>query len=70
MVTVRYFIWALGLRLWSVSEAVMLKLEFLAIFSKFYIRPPVSVSLYLMLFYVLYGPVLFRKGGFRSIQCL
>ena len=67
MVTMRYFIWALGLRLWSVSEAVMLKLEILA---KFYIRPPVSVLLYLMLFYVLYGPVLFRKGGFRRIQCL
>ena len=39
-------------------------------FLKFYIRPPVSVLLYLMLFYVLYGLVLFRKGGFRRIQCL
>ena len=37
---------------------------------KFYIQPPVSVLLYLMLFYILHGLVLFRKGDFRCIKCL
>ena len=39
-------------------------------FLKFYIRPPVSVLLYLMLYYILYGLVLFRKGGFCQVRCL
>ena len=53
------------------SEAVRLKLKFLVIFfEKNYIQPPVSVLLYLMLFYVLYGLVLFRKGDFRLVKCL
>ena len=34
-------------------------------FLKLYIQPPVSVLLYLILFYVLYGLVLFRKGAYN-----
>ena len=37
VVTMRCFVWALGLRLWSGSEAVRLKLEFLAIFKNLYL---------------------------------
>ena len=67
MVAVRCSVWALGLRLWSVSEAVR---QSFGDFFKIYIRPPVSVLLYLMLFYVLYGLVLFRKGDFRLVRHL
>ena len=44
-----------------------LKSEFLGNFKKFYFLP---LLLYLMLFYVLYGLVLFRKGDFHSVKCL
>ena len=46
-----------------VSQAVSLKFKVLAIF-KFCIWPPVNILLYLVLFYVLYGLVLFHKGDF------
>ena len=69
MVAVHCFVWPLGLRLWSVSQAVSLKFKFWQFF-KFYIWPPVSVLLYLMLFYVLYGIVVFRKGDFRLVRYL
>ena len=69
MVAVCCFVWPLALQLWSVSEAVRLKFEFL-LFLKLYIRPPVSVLLYLMLFYILYGLVLFCKGDFHHVKCL
>ena len=52
-----------------VSQAVSLKFKVLAIF-KICNRPPVSILLYLMLFYVLYGLVLFRKGDFRLVRYL
>ena len=45
-------------------------MQVLAIILKINIWPPVSVLLYLMLFYVLYGLVLFRKGDFRLIRYL
>ena len=43
------------------------KIQVLAIFKQFYIRPPVSVLLYLMLYYIL---VLFHKSNFRGVKCL
>ena len=67
MMTMCCFVWALGLRLWSGSEA---KIGILVIFLKIYIRPPVSVLFYLILFYILYGLLLFRKGDFRHVKCL
>ena len=69
MVAVHCFVWPLGWRLWSVSQAVSLKFKVLVIL-KFCIWPPVSVLLYLMLFYVLYGLVLFHKGDFRLVRYL
>ena len=41
------------------------KIQFFWQFLKFCIQPPVSVLLHLILFYVLYGLVLFRKGDFN-----
>ena len=69
MVAVCCFVWPLGLRLWSVSQAVSLKFEFWR-FKKFYIRPPVSILLHLMLYHVLHGLVLFCKGDFCLVRCL
>ena len=70
MVAVRCFVWALGLRLWSVSEAVRRKFKFWQFKKKINIQPPASILLYLMLFYVLYGLVLFRKGDLRLVRYL
>ena len=70
MVAVYCFVWPLGLRLWSRSQAVSLKFKFFLQFLEFCIRPPVSVLLYLMLFYALYGLVLFRKGDFSLVRYL
>ena len=44
MVTMRCFVWTLGLQLWSGSET---KIGVFGNFLEFYIRPPVSVLLYL-----------------------
>ena len=44
LVTMCCFVWALGLRLWSVSET---KFQVLEIFLKFYIQSPVNVFLFL-----------------------
>ena len=65
MVTVRCFAWALGLRLWSVSET---KFRVLTAFLKFYILPPVSVFLFLTLHLMLDGLILFRKGDFHCVR--
>ena len=40
----------------------------LTIFKKFYIRPPVSVFLFLTLHLMLDGLILFRKGDFRHVK--
>ena len=66
MVAVCCFIWPLALRLWSVSQAVSLKLEFIDLKKRIYVWPPVSVLLQLMLYCILYGLVLFQKGDFLS----
>ena len=72
MVAVHCFVWRLGLRLWSVSQAVRqsVKNSSFGDLKKFYIQPPVRVLLYLMLVYELYGLVLFRKGDFRLVRYL
>ena len=50
-----------------VSEVIRLKFEFRR-FLNFYIWPLVSVLLYLILLYVLYGLVLFPKGDFCGVN--
>ena len=67
MVAVLCLVWPLALQLWSVRQAIRLKFEFWQIF--FLIQPLVSVLLYLMLFYVLHGLVLFHKGDFHGVKC-
>ena len=37
---------------------------------KFYIRSPVSVFLFLMLYFMLDGLILFHKGYFCGVRCL
>ena len=37
---------------------------------KFYIQSPVSVFLFLMLYFMLDGLLLFRKGDFCGVRCL
>ena len=37
---------------------------------KFYIRSPVSVFLFLMLYFMLNGLILFHKGDFHHVKCL
>ena len=37
---------------------------------KYYIWPPVSVFLFLMLYLMLYGLILFPKGDFYSVLCI
>ena len=44
------------------------KFPVLTIFKKFYIWPPVSVLLFLMLHLMLDGLILFRKGDFRRVR--
>ena len=36
----------------------------------FYIRPPISVSLFLMQYLMLDGQTLFHKGDFHRVRCL
>ena len=68
IVAMRCLVWPVALRL--VSKAVSLKFKFRRFKKNIYIWPPVSVLLHLMLFYVLYGLVLFRKGDFGRVKCL
>ena len=44
------------------------KFRVLTIFLKFYIRPPVSVFLFLTLHLMLDGLILFRKGDFGRVR--
>jgi len=67
MVAVHPFVWALGLRLWSGSEAVRRNFNFWQFFFKFYIRPPVSDFMFLKIYFIL---ILFRNGDFYSEVCL
>ena len=72
MVAVHPFIWALGLRLWSVSEVVRQRDEILTFgdLKKIYIRPPVSDFVFLKMYFMLYGLILFHTGDFCSEVCL
>jgi len=63
MVAIRCFVWALGLQLW-VSET---KFQVLAVFKKFNIRPPVSVFMFLMQYFMLDGLILLRQSDFRRM---
>ena len=69
MVAVRCFVWALGLRLWSVSEAVSLKFEFWRFKKNLH---PATCKRFVVFnaVYVLYRLVLFRKGDFCLVRYL
>jgi len=56
------FISALGLRLWSVRRNFTFS-------EKFYIQPPVSDFVFLKMYFMLDGLILFHKGDFRSEVC-
>ena len=45
-----------------------MKFRVLTIFFKFYIRPPISVFLFLTLHLILDGLILFRKDDFRHVR--
>jgi len=61
IVAIRYFVWALGLRLWAVSETKFLSF---GNFLKVYIRSPVSNFVILKLYLILDGLILLCKGDF------
>ena len=52
------------------QSSLLLLQKMVAMCCKFYIWPPVNVLLYFMLFCILYGLVLFRKGDFSCVKCL
>jgi len=58
------FVWALGLQLWSVSEAVRRNFNFWRFLKKFYIRLPISDLVFLKMYFMLNGLISFRKGDF------
>ena len=66
MVAMRYFVWPLALRLWSVSEAVRLKFEFWQFLKILY---PTTCKCFVA-FDALYGLVLFLKSDFCRVKCL
>ena len=68
MVAVHYFVWPLGLQLWSVRQAVSLKFKFWQFFKILY--PAIWKCFVYLMFYALYGLVLFRKGDFRFVRYL
>ena len=53
-----------------VSQSDSLKFKVFGDLLKLCIRPLVNILLYLMLFYVLYGLVIFRKGDFCLVRYL
>ena len=69
MVAMLCFVCSLGLQPWSVSEADQIS-SFGNLKKKFYIRPSESVFLFLILYFMLDGLVLFHIGGFHHIWCL
>ena len=65
IVVARFFVWALGLRLWSVRQWVRWILRLGNFFkSLLYIRSPVSDFVILKLYLILDGLILLRKGDF------